>query len=63
LLQKLQSSDKAVENSQCITTNHSGCYFKRIYQEVNAMSELNLQEVDKLEVTVLVDNYSDVLML
>ena len=27
------------------------------------MSGLNLQEVDKLEVTVLVDNYSDVLML
>ena len=27
------------------------------------MTALNLQEVDKLEVTVLVDNYSDVLML
>lgn len=27
------------------------------------MSELNLQEVDKLEVTVLVDNYTDVLLL
>jgi hypothetical protein len=27
------------------------------------MNELNLQEVDKLEVTVLVDNYSDVLLL
>ncbi len=27
------------------------------------MSELNLQEVDKLEVMVLVDNYTDVLLL
>jgi 7,8-dihydropterin-6-yl-methyl-4-(beta-D-ribofuranosyl)aminobenzene 5'-phosphate synthase len=27
------------------------------------MSELNLQEVDKLEVTVLIDNYTDVLLL
>ena len=27
------------------------------------MSELNLQEVDKLEITVLVENYSDVLLL
>lgn len=27
------------------------------------MSGLNLQEVDKLEVTVLIDNYTDVLLL
>jgi 7,8-dihydropterin-6-yl-methyl-4-(beta-D-ribofuranosyl)aminobenzene 5'-phosphate synthase len=32
-------------------------------QEVNTMSGLNLQEVDKLEVTVLVDNYTDALLL
>jgi 7,8-dihydropterin-6-yl-methyl-4-(beta-D-ribofuranosyl)aminobenzene 5'-phosphate synthase len=29
----------------------------------NTMSGLNLQEVDKLEVTVLIDNYTDVLMM
>jgi 7,8-dihydropterin-6-yl-methyl-4-(beta-D-ribofuranosyl)aminobenzene 5'-phosphate synthase len=32
-------------------------------QEVNTMSGLNLQEADKLEVTVLVDSYTDVLLL
>jgi 7,8-dihydropterin-6-yl-methyl-4-(beta-D-ribofuranosyl)aminobenzene 5'-phosphate synthase len=29
----------------------------------NTMSGLNLQEVDKLKVTVLIDNYTDVLMM